>query len=756
MPSKPVGDYRVLIGGQVVDLLESPPAPRRRARPRDRDAVAVEPEPDPADTRLVQFTSDLTAGDMDRIRRDYGLALTAYVPNLTYVERVDAGTERRLLADPMVRAVAPYLAEYKIAPSIGDANRPLPAGIVAGQHLLDAFLFDGGSTERVSQALQAAGAHDIVVLDDRPIGGNARVRFVVDDDSAVAAIAAVPDIRWIEPITPITDDNVAAASVIQSGQTASASIWGKGLHGEGQVIGIFDNGPLDINHCFFADAAPNTPGPGHRKVLALRNASGTAAGGHATFVSGCAAGDDRNNPGASAFRGGAWAAQLVSGNNNDLGAATLLAELNAAMGAGAFIHSNSWHDTTNGVGGAALYNQNAADVDNFTWTNENHLVVGSAGNSSPTPEELGPPGTAKNALCVTAAQSGNNPTTLGDGNSGPTADGRSKPDLAAVGCGIQSATVGTACGTGPRSACATSYATPHTAAAAALIRQYFTEGWYPTGEKVAANALTPTGNLLKAVLVASTVDLSGVAGYPNVSEGWGLIRLDRALFFKGGQRRLAVWDVRHATGPTSRDLRTHTFKVDSDTEQLKVVLTFSDPPPAAGAFASPTVNDLDLRVFAPDGTVYRGNDFTNGVSTVNSVFIGDPLNTIEVVLIDKPPAGQWTIEVSAFRVAVGNPGQGYAVAASARLKSGGCFVATAVYGDADHPDVEALRAWRDRNLEAGGVRGRAMRLLAAAYERAGPGLARGVQLAPPVQRVLRRALLPAAARLVREEASPWA
>ena len=64
---------------------------------------------------------------------------------------------------------------------------------------------------------------------------------------------------------------------------------------------------------------------------------------------------------------------------------------------GATIHTNSWHDDTAGAGNPATYNQTAADVDTFTWNNEDHLVLGSAGNNG---EEQGPPGTAKNAICV--------------------------------------------------------------------------------------------------------------------------------------------------------------------------------------------------------------------------------------------------------------------------------------------------------------------------------------------------------------------
>ncbi|MGH3804909.1 MAG: M64 family metallopeptidase, partial [Pseudonocardiaceae bacterium] len=43
---------------------------------------------------------------------------------------------------------------------------------------------------------------------------------------------------------------------------------------------------------------------------------------------------------------------------------------------------------------------------------------------------------------------------------------------------------------------------------------------------------------------------------------------------------------------------------------------------------------------------------------------------------------------------------------------GDCFVATAVYSDRSHPDVETLRRWRDRHLQQGAAAARPMRTLA--------------------------------------------
>ena len=51
----------------------------------------------------------------------------------------------------------------------------------------------------------------------------------------------------------------------------------------------------------------------------------------------------------------------------------------------------------------------------------------------------------------------------------------------------------------------TSMATPIAAGTLALIRQYFVEGWYPSGASQAADAHLPSGPLLKAVLLGTCI-----------------------------------------------------------------------------------------------------------------------------------------------------------------------------------------------------------------------------------------------------------
>lgn len=55
--------------------------------------------------------------------------------------------------------------------------------------------------------------------------------------------------------------------------------------------------------------------------------------------------------------------------------------------------------------------------------------------------------------------------------------------------------------------------TPVVAGAVALLRQYFMQGFYPTGAAVAGSAYSPSGPLLKAVLLGGLLVPSLLRSY---------------------------------------------------------------------------------------------------------------------------------------------------------------------------------------------------------------------------------------------------
>jgi hypothetical protein len=74
------------------------------------------------------------------------------------------------------------------------------------------------------------------------------------------------------------------------------------------------------------------------------------------------------------------------------------------------------------------------------------------------------------------------------------------------------------------------------------MRQYLTEGWYPTGARVAANGFAPSAALLKAMCISSAVNLVSLYSAPDVNVGWGRIDADSVLYFTGDARRLLLVD----------------------------------------------------------------------------------------------------------------------------------------------------------------------------------------------------------------------
>lgn len=652
---RPDPDMTIQIAGHRFDPLAGDPD-------LPGDLVDADEPVDPTHY-LVQLNGPPTREQRETLQRRHRLAMDHYVGGQAYLERIDPARLERVGRDELVRAVVRYQPGFKISPDIGQQDFRTDERSAVDGLLVWVVLFPIAEPDTAAGRIRELGGDVRHVVDVRELGGPARVQAVFSDADQLRAVARLEEVRWIEEVGEIIDDSVGAATTNHSGTSGTSATWGAGLDGEGQIIGVIDAGLPDINHCFFQDPVDNAPGPSHRKIIANRNGSGSHW--HSTFAAACAAGDDFNNPGTGGQRGGAWAARLVCGRNGEVFSGSALAEFTEAASFGAVIHTNSWHeDNTNGSN-QAIYSQMSVDTDQFCWNNEDHLVLGSSGNTATPPEEQGAPGTAKNAICVTAAMADPNENSVGDGNPGPTADGRRKPDLVGVGCGITSAQDGTACGTVARG-CATSWATPQMAACAALTRQYFTEGWYPTGTLQPHHAFVPSGALLKAMLLNSTRNMTGVGGgYPNNTEGWGIVRLDDVLHLDGDALDLRVWDTRNVDGLATGETAEHHVDVATNTQRLKVTLVWTEPPSANGA-TTPLVNDLDLEVVSPGGTqTFRGNDFSGGVSTTGGA--ADSTENVETVLVNAPAPGDWTIRVVASAVNVGNPGQGYAVVVTADL-----------------------------------------------------------------------------------------
>jgi subtilisin family serine protease len=612
-----------------------------------------------------------------------GVALFDYVPEHAYIARVPPDRMTEVRDREFVRAVVPYLPALRVSPALArpDGTRP-----DAPIRLLLQATPDRDPAALAAAAGRAAPGATVRGRGRHPGAALAEITVVARDlADLLPRLASIPDLLWIEERRPIVTHNSEMKWVLQTAIPSVTRLFSQGLTGDGQVVGESDTG-LDVGHCFFTDPdqtvtfelidpdnPPATPltNPAHRKVLAYQYHSGSNTvdqGGHGTHVAGTAAGDDLAHrasgpdPGLDAFDGMAPAARLLFQDIDTNGGflevpANLYGFVQAAYNAGARLHTNSWGAATNS------YTSDSSQVDRFSWDNPGMLFLFSAGNDGPDSGTIHAPATAKNVIAVAMTQTpaAGDPNNLDSASSnGPTSDGRRKPEVANVGgFPIRSADAGTACGLIDFGG--TSMATPGVAGGAALVRQYLADGFYPHGYAGSGPSVAASAALVKSIVINSAVNMTGTnvdAPIPDNSQGWGRALLDNALFFPDDAARLQILkeddlasrDDGFPVGATAAETF-ELFNCRTDVP-LKVTLAWTEPPVAATS-GQAWVNNLNLEVVAPDGTLYRGSVFSGGVSTTGGT--ADDRNNVEQVLLPAGAvmSGTYTVRVVPANVAVG-------------------------------------------------------------------------------------------------------
>ncbi|KNC46296.1 protease [Thecamonas trahens ATCC 50062] len=243
-------------------------------------------------------------------------------------------------------------------------------------------------------------------------------------ECALDALASDSTVVAVEHRSEYESMNRHAASRGQAGDPSGTAFpfWDAGITGAGEIVAVADTG-IDTNNCMFHDPstplAYDTPLAAHRKLaMYIRHKAELAfetdvPAGHGTHVTGTVAGladwsaSASANATTNANKGLAYGARIIMYDFGDESEALHVpADLTDRFfsmphGAGARIHTNSWGST-----GYSGYNTHARDVDTFTWSNPDMLVIFAAGNhGSDGYSSVRSPGTAKNALNVGALTS---------------------------------------------------------------------------------------------------------------------------------------------------------------------------------------------------------------------------------------------------------------------------------------------------------------------------------------------------------------
>ncbi|MDE0574214.1 MAG: S8 family serine peptidase [Candidatus Poseidoniales archaeon] len=437
-----------------------------------------------------------------------------------------------------------------------------------------------------------------------------------------------------------------------------------GLDGTGEVGALSDSG-LDQDH---GDFTNRIRGVYHN--YGPDNSAADTNSGHGTHVSGTMLGD---GSGDSSTRGVAPAAtfhfyQLEHDASGQLARwGSLYDMFRDSQQKNAHVQSNSWGAQSSW----GQYTSDSRSADSFLHDYDDFLVLFAAGNEgSQGAQSIAPPATAKNVLTVGASTTGR-PGTASVGqvasfsSIGPTADGRIKPDIVAPGVQICSARAeeaqnpaGWSCSSARHSgtttplymsADGTSASAPVVGGAALLARQFL---------RTELSISNPDSALIKAILINGARDL-GTANIPNMDEGWGQLDLEESLYpYDGVIAKNIFYDTSQTLAPGLS--YAYNYALDGS-YGIDITLVWNDQEGSSSATQSAArlVNDLDLTVTAPDGTMYKGNDFANGFSTTGGS--KDSLNNVERVRLSSGPTGDWTITVAHS----GGSHQGYAVVLSA-------------------------------------------------------------------------------------------
>jgi uncharacterized membrane protein len=562
----------------------------------------------------------------------------AYIPDYAYAVRADERNMGAIRALDHVRYVGLFEPGYKISPELRLGETPRELTILC---------FRGEDIPRAAADIAALGAE--IEFQD-PLAIRARA-----PGSMALRMAFLSEVQWIEEYHPpqIDNGNAARISKVRSSTDGAynwgtASLWSynpstgryEGYAGANFTAAVADTG-IDGTHPAF-----NTTSGYNKKVAyyGYGYSSWHDYGdqiwpyfSHGTHTAGTVAGNGAwrtTDPGTvGRYAGMAPLAGIVG--QLYLGDCTIYDLCHDAVASGASVSSNSW-----GAGDFAVYDAVASEYDYMVRDsredqpgNQSLTICFSAGNAGSGAGTVSSPATGKNILSVGAIDDSSGNSVADFSSRGPCSDGRIKPDIVAPGVNVMSCRGNSAssyiAGSGTSMSC------PVVAGASLIVCEYY----------CVTRGSVPSPSMVKNILINGADAMSGYP-YPGSAQGWGRLNLAKSLLNTTNRK---IWAEDQTHPLSTGTAQNYIFNVTASTE-LKISLVWTDVNGTPNANPA-LVNDLDLRVTAPNGTIYFGNFFNNSYSDVNGT--PDWKNNVEVARLAAPSLGQWRVSVKGRNVPFG-------------------------------------------------------------------------------------------------------
>ena len=568
---------------------------------------------------VLQFESIPTEGTKKALKAN-GIELLDYLPDNAYTVSITGNANLAILQQAKAKALMQLSPQQKMESGLSKGFIPSWAIKTAGT--VDVWI-SFPKTYTVDEVIQGLSKINIDVISREH--QSYHILSLRLARNRLTELASLPFIEYVQPAPSQSQPLNYNSRAVSRASLLNAAIadGGKGLNGEGVVVGVGDNADVQT-HIDFAGR--------------LIDRSFEPANGHGTHVTGTLAGAGN---GIELYRGYASKATIVSQAFDEIlfNAPTYVNDYGMVI-------TNNSYGNNNSCDYFGTYDLNSRMMDQMAFDLPYLENVFAAGNSGDSSCVLALPGfhtvyggyqSAKNVLTVGAT------TDTGAHGSfssrGPVNDGRLKPELSTMGQFVAS--------TWPTSIYSynsgTSMAAPAASGGLALLYQRYRQ---------LNGGSNPKNSLMKALICNGALDL-GNSG-PDYSNGFGWMNLLRSIDMIENNHYLMA-------NSTNGTTNTHTITVPAGTAQLKVMLYWNDPP--ASVLSSHTlVNDLDLQVTDPSSTVYLPYILDATTANVNHVATTgtDHVNNIEQVVINNPAAGTYSVQVNGTAITQ-NPSQEYYV-----------------------------------------------------------------------------------------------